>query len=226
MAYSNESNVFESDPAFDIEPTVAGEKSFKYCEIKNVPRWINMRFRRISYDKYVRNCTLKGVEPESEHVQGHVSAAKLRGSAEYNAKVAKMTERRKRIRHHEADELVSNVRWCGCSTDCSAPEKTLCCSCAEYGAPDMKPIPQDKWGSKYTNSWTYKPKKRKLRPHDKPCAPIITTTATGWDYLDVFTGEQAEPLKFPHRNEVVKSNIIQSRYDNYYITEFVNFYYY
>jgi hypothetical protein len=171
MAYSKELQLVNIEPEIDVEPIVAGVRRVKYCEIKNVPRWMNMRFRRMSYDNYVQTCTLKGDEPVSIHSQGHASAAKLRGSAEYKAKVEKMTERRKRIRHHESDQLVSNVRWCGCCTDKSAPEQdTRCCWCAEYGAPDMKPILQDKWGSNYTTAWTKVAKKRKIRPHDKPCA--------------------------------------------------------
>jgi hypothetical protein len=99
---------------------------------------------------------------------GKVSAAKLKGSIEYTEKVNKMAERRAHVRTHEPGDLTTNVRWCGCSTEIGAQN---CCLCAEYGAPDMKPIPENKWGSKYVTAWTPCAKKRKLRPHDKPCQP-------------------------------------------------------
>jgi hypothetical protein len=174
MAYSKELQLVNIEPEIDIEqPTVGRAKTIKFRNIKTQPRWKYLGRRRENYKDYAATCEMMGDVPDSPHTQCHLSAAKLRGSPEYAEKVAKMTERRARVRCHEADNLVSNVRWCGCCTDKSAPEQyTRCCWCAEYGAPDMKPIPQDKWGSNYAPAWTQLAKKRKIRPHDKPCASL------------------------------------------------------
>jgi hypothetical protein len=193
--------------SLDIDPTVGRAKNRKFRDIKQQARWRHIGQRRANYEDHTQTCALLGDEPDSKHAHGHISAAKLKGSPEYDAKVAKMSERRNRVRHHEPDILTSNVRWCGCSTDYGAPEHTLCCWCAEYGAPDMKPIPQDAWGSVYANTWTQTAKRRKVRPYDKACAPSSTTPAFEW--------ELAQPANEPHTYNNIIIYLENEFYDIY-----------
>ena len=158
--------------AFDQDNINVGSKIKKFRDIKTRQnkRWKFLGQRRIDYQDHANTCALVGDEPVSKHSQGHLSAAKLKGSPEYTEKVNKMAERRAHVRTHEPEVLATNIRWCGCCMDKSAPETmTSCCWCAEYGGPDMKPISQDK----YVTSWTPAAKKRKIRPHDKPCKSFI-----------------------------------------------------
>ena len=219
-------NTESTDPALDIEPTVVRAKNRKFRDIKVLPRWRYLGQRRITYDDHEQTCALLGETPFPKHAQGHVSAAKLTGSPEYTEKVAKMSERRAHVRTHEPDALTTNIRWCGCCTDSGAPEQnTLCCWCAEYGAPDMKPVQKNKWGSAYSNVWVPVTKKRKIRPHDKACAPLITTQASGWTYRDVTClAEPCEPLYLPRRKPEVYTNIITYIDDDYYINAFYDIY--
>ncbi len=215
MAHSDnyEASVEQS---FDIEPTVGRVKTTKFRNIKSLPRWKHLGKRRSDYEDHADTCALMGDEPFPKHSQGHVSAAKLKGSPEYREKVNKMAERRNRVRHHEPDVLTTNVRWCGCSMDADATEKTLCCSCAEYGAPDMKRIPRNKWGSQYASKWNHSVKKRKVRPHDKPCAPPFTTVVPLWDFAN---DNVCEPVVFPQY-----TNDITLIYNDYFVNAFYDFY--
>ena len=154
---------FEND---DFESTIKGTIKESVIKTKKAPRWRLRQARRLNRKEYVDFCELTNETPEP--TGGQISAAKLKGSIEYTEKVNKMAERRAHIRTHEPGELTTNVRWCGCSTEIGAQN---CCLCAEYGAPDMKPVAENKWGSKYVTAWTPAAKKRKLRPHDKPCQP-------------------------------------------------------
>ncbi len=197
----------------DIEPTVGRTKTLKFRDIKSQPRWKRIGQRRTDYDEHAQSCELIGDQPFLKHSHGHISAAKLKGSPEYNAKVAKMSERRNRVRHHEPAVLTTNVRWCGCCTDSAAPEKTICGWCAEYGAPDMKRTARNKWGQEYANSWTQAPKKRKTRPHDKPCSPPFTTPVSQWNFEEGATFMVQEPVVFPRRIE--PQTFIQIIYNDY-----------
>ena len=155
---------FEND---DFEPTIKGAIK-EAVKTKKAPRWRLRQARRLNHTEYVDFCKLTNETPEP--AGGQISAAKLKGSPEYTEKVNKMAERRAHVRTHEPEVLATNIRWCGCCMDKSAPETmTSCCWCAEYGGPDMKPISQDK----YVTSWTPAAKKRKIRPHDKPCKSFI-----------------------------------------------------
>jgi len=209
--------------SLDKEPTVGRAKTLKFRDIKTFPRWKHLGQRRSDYDEHADSCALLGDEPFPKHAQGHMSAAKLKGSPEYREKVTKMTERRNRVRHHEPDVLTTNVRWCGCSTECDAPEKSLCCWCAEYGAPDMKRISKNKWGSEYANTWTPPVKKRKIRPHDKPCAPPFKTMVPQWNFAEGVTCMMREPVVFP-RKEEANQYTITLIYNDYIANEFYNLY--
>jgi hypothetical protein len=89
----------------------------------------------------------------------------------------------------------------------------------------MKKIKENKWGSKYANVWTPPAKKRKTPPRDKPCAPGITTPASGWVFCDETNyGTPCEPLVFPHQKKV-KPDIYSKYYIyNYYVNAFYDFY--
>ena len=202
MAHSDNADL-STEPELDIEPIVGRAKTFKFRNIKGQPRWKFLSRRRNSYEDYANTCELLGDVPDSPHSQCHLSAAKLKGSPEYAEKVAKMSERRAHVRTHEPEILRTNVRWCGCSTEYAAPENTLCCWCAEYGAPDMKLIPLNKWGSKYANSWTQGVKRRKVRPHDKPCAPLIVPHEFQREYNDEYIN-------------VIIYNIIENTFYDFY----------
>ena len=202
---SDASLAFDQDTKFNV-----GSKTKKFRDIKTQQnkRWKYIGQRHIDYEDYAKTCALLGDEPASKHEQGHLSAAKLKGSPEYTEKVNKMAERRAHVRTHEPDVLATNVRWCGCCTDKSAPEyMTRCCWCAEYGGPDMKRIPQDKWGSKYATVWTPSAKRRKIRPHDKPCAALVK-------YNQVWPRADATPFNYilkygdPYDNQDGYVNII------------------
>lgn len=174
----NQTMAFEND---DFEPTIKGTIK-EAVKTKKVPRWRLRQARRLNHTEYVDFCKLTNETPEP--AGGQISAAKLKGSPEYIEKVNKMAERRAHVRTHEPAELTTNVRWCGCSTEIGAQ---YCCWCAEYGAPDMKPIPENKWGSKYVTAWTPVAKKRKIRPYDKPCMASN-------QYKQVWPRADAKPL--------------------------------
>ena len=72
----------------------------KYCKIKVNPRWVRIAFRQTNYEDHRSTCELIGNEPMPKNMQGHISSAKLKGSPEYKKKVAKMTDRRQRIKTH------------------------------------------------------------------------------------------------------------------------------
>jgi len=156
MAYENH----------DFEPTIK-DVTFKP---KKSPRWLRRQQRRVERKEHVDFCELINKPPEPL-TGGQISAAKLKGSPEYNEKRIKMTERRAHVRTHVPEELITNVRWCGCSTEIGSQH---CCLCAEYGAPDMKlSTSKNKWEYKYQNHWVPNERKRKQRPHDKPCKSFI-----------------------------------------------------
>ena len=95
------STINETDTAFDYE--MKPKSKTKYCKIKVNPRWVRIAFRQSNYEDHRSTCKLMGNEPQPKNMQGHISAAKLKGSPEYKEKVAKMTERRQRIKTHTTD---------------------------------------------------------------------------------------------------------------------------
>jgi hypothetical protein len=206
------SNTESTDPAIDIEPTVVRAKNRKFREIKVLPRWRYLGQRRITYDDHEQTCALLGETPFSKHAQGHVSAAKLKGSPEYRKKVEKMSERRKRIRHHEPLPFTRDVskESCGCSY-----EEPGCCWCSSWNHIKLE------YGQRVY--YDKPPKPAKKRPCDKACAPLITTPVAGWTYRDVTRLDTpCEPLYFPRRQPDVYTNTYY--YDDYYTNAFYDFY--
>lgn len=172
---------------------------------KKAPRWVRRQQRRLDRKEHLDFCELTNESPEPL-TGAQISAAKLKGSPEYNEKRNKMAERRAHVRTHEPDELKSNVRNCGCCTDSDAPDtSTYCCVCASYGAPDMKPLnTRNKWGFKFQNSWLPEQRKRKRRPCDKPCTPL-------YRYMEIW----------PLAEEAVIISVFKSLTDQRYGQEYI-----
>ena len=184
MAHLNETNL-----ALDIMPKIK-KTTLKFCEMKGRPRWVRLEQRHADYNDHKNSCELIGDEPLPKDVQGHLSAAKLKGSPEYKEKVYKMTEKRERVKTHHSEKFENDTRPCGCNKD-TTYFTDYCFFCAEYG--DVKEL-----------RWFTHPKKPKRRVRDMPCAPLAMPPKNDWpSYRDILINAPTnEPEFWPRIGQV------------------------
>jgi hypothetical protein len=158
----------------------------KFRNIKCRPRWVRLERRQADYEDHRATCELVGDEPFPKNMQGHISAAKLKGSPEYKEKVAKMTDRRERIKTHEPARFETNIRPCGCCTDITHFTE-YCFFCGEYG--DVQEL-----------RWLTNPKPPKRRIRDMPSPPLVLSNTRKWYpriFKDIATPTCIEPTVWP-----------------------------
>ena len=97
----------------EIEYTLKTKSNIKFRDMKGRPRWVRLEQRHADYEDHRATCELLGDEPMPKANQGHLSAAKLKGSPEYKEKMNKMTEKRERIKTHNTEHFETDVRSCG-----------------------------------------------------------------------------------------------------------------
>ena len=178
MSHLNENNV-----ALDIMPNIK-KTTLKFREMKGRPRWVRLEQRHADYEEHRATCELIGEEPMPKAIQGHLSAAKLKGSPEYKKKVNKLTDKRERIKTHPV-QFETHDRSCGCNTN-------YCFFCAVYG-------------NELELRWLNNPKKHKRRVRDMPCAPLeIVAPKNDWpSYRDILINVPTnEPEFWPRMGQV------------------------
>jgi hypothetical protein len=182
MAHLNENNF-----ALDIIPNIK-KTTLKFREMKGRPRWVRLEQRHADYEDHKNTCELIGDEPMPKAIQGHLSAAKLKGSPEYKEKVNKMTEKRERIKTHNPALFETDIRSCGCNKE----SKEYCFFCAVYG-------------NELELRWLTNPKKPKRRVRDMPCAPLaMPAPKNDWpSYRDILINTPTnEPEFWPRIGQV------------------------
>jgi len=172
----------------EIEYTLKTKSNIKFRDMKGRPRWVRLEQRHADYEDHRATCELLGDEPMPKANQGHLSAAKLKGSPEYKEKMNKMTEKRERIKTHNTGHFETDVRSCGCNKHTTE----YCFFCAVYGnEPELR--------------WLTNPKKPKQRVRDMPCEPLTFTAPTNdWpSYRDILiNAPKNEPEFWPRMGQV------------------------
>jgi hypothetical protein len=147
---------------------------------------VRINQRRSDYEEHRVGCELTGEVPLPKATQGHISAAKLKGSPEYKQKMEKMTEKRERVKTHCPNKFENDTRVCGCEID-TTYFTDYCFFCAEYG--NIQEL-----------RWVTHPKKPKQPIRDRPC-PTPTMSSENKVYpsfRDVLMGSaMCEPSIWP-----------------------------
>jgi hypothetical protein len=175
----------------EIDFTPKSKSNIKFRDMKGRPRWVRLEQRHADYEDHRATCELMGDEPMPKATQGHLSAAKLKGSPEYKEKMNKMTEKRERVRTHNTGHFETDVRSCGCFKD-TTYFTDYCFFCAVYGnEPELR--------------WLTNPKKPKRRVRDMPCEPLtFAAPKNDWpSYRDILINAPTnEPEFWPRMGQV------------------------